>query len=681
MADCLKCGKQVRPGAKFCGNCGASLEETAWGLEENELARIYEVDDVPGWFTKPLTIKPNQKALIFIKGKFEGVVPGGVVDMGGLKQRILNLGRAKTMQAVVIHDGAVSMPFAVDNVRTADGFAVALECVVRVQVHNEMVFYRAVMGSSKVFTEASLRRSVYEPLQSAVPRSMATVGVDEVRTNVRSLEALEEEVTRRLTDALEPMGLQVADVTVSAVRHEGLDLLDQTREGRKLAELEADEEIDGEETKFGQDRQRVAQEIRREDAEEVEDRRKRLEIREQVRALLLKDRMADVRATQDELDFLAEVDKQGLMRADEVDAVRRALDENNEDHELDRQHALELLAVRQASELLDARSGLTVAEIEAQIRELQVDLERQGVLQSGQQELELRDLNHRLLSAMREAESQVELDRTRYEADLEKRHNVHTQLLDEQLNQAKTDAEVRQIETQQDQAEMGWLMSLKERKDRHKLQIAEAEQAMQEGALDRDVDRTIKLGDAEHTRKMEMIERMADMPIDQLMAVVEDNDRAALLAQVKQMEITAGMSEEQIMAVGAKESPALAEAIKARFVALAEAKSAQDVQAMGERMMAAERAHTDEVKEVYERSAERSSQQADKAIDAMRDVAKSSGGSGTTVVLPSGQVIEPGAAAGPKAPDDRGSAVVICRNCRQEVPAGDKFCPNCGEDM
>ncbi len=353
MAICNGCGQEARPGASFCGNCGSPLDDQvlSWGVSDTELARVYHVDDVPGWLRRPLRISPNQRALLFIKGEFKGVVEGGNVDMGGLLSRITSLGATKTMVAVVIHQGSVLVPFKLGQVRTADAFSVDVECELRVRVQNEMVFYKAAMGAGDSYGVGDLRRLVFGQLRATVAQALAGVTHRQAaqrRQRAGVSGARHGEPARFARRGNWPDG--AASLTLTAVTHEGLDRLDEVRERRRLEEMAADDEIEAEEGSYARYVRSSAQEGRRHDAE-ADALERRIGTRERMRRMVIRDRMGSERAKQDELNFLAEVEKESALRQDEVDAVRRALDEGNEDHGIARQHALQLLSMRQAQEV------------------------------------------------------------------------------------------------------------------------------------------------------------------------------------------------------------------------------------------------------------------------------------------------------------------------------------------
>lgn len=700
MAICNGCGQEARPGASFCGNCGSPLDDQvlSWGVSDTELARVYHVDDVPGWLRRPLRISPNQRALLFIKGEFKGVVEGGNVDMGGLLSRITSLGATKTMVAVVIHQGSVLVPFKLGQVRTADAFSVDVECELRVRVQNEMVFYKAAMGAGDSYGVGDLRRLVFGQLRATVAQALAGVTTEQLRRDASVLASLERDMASRLDLRAAGTGLTVPSLTLTAVTHEGLDQLDEVRERRRLEEMAADDEIEAEEGSYARYVRSSAQEGRRHDAE-ADALERRIGTRERMRRMVIRDRMGSERAKQDELNFLAEVEKEGYLRQDEVDAVRRALDEGNEDHGIARQHALQLLSMRQAQEVALLQSDHNVELIDADVRRLQADLTRLGVVQAGEQELSLRDLNHEILKRETLIEAEMKEDRTRYEEAQRRRREERVEGTEDWEEERRRDRTttvdgredrladhgvsqtIRADEFDQDLKEMEGLTRIQQERARVEQERRQADERHQDELKSKEHERAEQTAARQHQEHLSIIEAMRGMPIEQLIAVMDDGERASLLQQIRHDEIIAGMSEEQLLALNTAGSPEAAAAIRAKYEAMAGTKSAEERANLMERLVESERSHSAELSAAHQDAAERAARQQTEALQAVKEMGIAAAQAGGTVVLPGAGVAQPGAGAAPSGGSSSSRPVLVCPHCRAENDPGNKHCDNCGERL
>lgn len=683
MAICPECEQRNDGEARFCGKCGAGMQEGIWGVGDDRLARLYTVDDLEGWWSKPLTIRPNQKALIFVKGEFKGEVRSGQVDMGGFKSRLLSWGAAKTIQAVVVREGATSLTFGVRDCRTRDAFTVEVECLLRVQIENAMAFHRNLMGDSRAVSVKDLRQDLYPTLRSALQRAVSTTTLEGLRGDPGVLLALEREVLADVDLRIAGYGLTAIGLELVAVRHEGMEQLDQARERTRLAHMGAADEIAAEDAEFGFDVQREAQKTRRGEAH-VSEAAVRIRIRERMRRTLLEDRMGDERTKQDELEFLAQVEKEGMGRQDEVDAVRRALDEGNEDHAIARQHALELLTLRQAQEVGEAESVRDVALTEADVRRIQADLVRLGIVQAGEQQLALQELNHELVVASQRLESALELDRKQYDEGRRRRDEAREDGTKDWEEDHRRDRVVtvdargdRREDFEQDLHELRGLSAVQQERAEAEVELEQQAEHGRQDIADRVHTRTEQTAARLHDERLAFVDRIRDLPVEQLIAVTDDAERAALLTGIRRDEITAGMTEDQLLALRAADSPAVAEAIKARYVAMAETRSHEERTQLLERLVESERGYATQVREILEAQAERSSADQRYALDAIKEmgVAAAKGG-GTVVLTPSGQVVPLGDGAETK--DKKEKAKLVCRECKAEVDASLKYCPDCG---
>ena len=173
---------------------------------------------------------------------------------------------------------------------------------------------------------------------------------------------------------------------------------------------------------------------------------------------------------------------------------------------------------------------------------------------------------------------------------------------------------------------------------------------------------------------------------------VSGSEQAKILADLKRTETLKGMSEEQILAMAAERSPAVAEALKEKFRLIADGKVSKVESEMYERLLGEQketlrqlREESDkraaEVAQAWEKSSGQTQTIAEKALDRMADVAKGQSGQ-IVIVMPSGepQIIntrDPGEGSKPKPP----KGTKICLECGQFSDVAEKFCRHCGHEF
>jgi hypothetical protein len=169
------------------------------------------------------------------------------------------------------------------------------------------------------------------------------------------------------------------------------------------------------------------------------------------------------------------------------------------------------------------------------------------------------------------------------------------------------------------------------------------------------------------------LERLSQLGIEALISA-SGADQARMLKDLKQTEILKGMTEEQILAMGAKDSPELAKAFQEKFKGM----SAAEQEKLYREMMAQKDNQIKVMQEMY-----------NKGLETQRDatVGVAQGGRINAVYPPPGQpgfYTAPGQGGyyPPPGPGGTGGAeVVVCQKCRSKVATGQKFCNNCGSEM
>jgi len=151
------------------------------------------------------------------------------------------------------------------------------------------------------------------------------------------------------------------------------------------------------------------------------------------------------------------------------------------------------------------------------------------------------------------------------------------------------------------------------------------------------------------------------------MEVLNKAEQQHLAADLKKTELMKDMSEEQILAMVAKDSPEAAQAIAERYKAQAQTASSEEVKHIYEKMFdRVERMHKESLEGQAHVAAGRIGaerekagiveQMADKAVDRMADVAAAKAGAG-------------------------GTSRTACPECRSEIEPGAKFCEHCGRQL
>lgn len=651
QAGCPQCDRFRARGDRFCGGCGAPLSSDVilWGASNDQFARRYTVDDVAGFWTKRLTVADNQIALVFAGGKLQSEVRGGSVDMGGLKRRILSLGRAERMTAIVMRDGPMAMEFSLERAATADDMTVRVTSQARIQVRNPLVLYGNVLSGQDELTVGELRRALYPLISSELSRAIRTATLDQLASGVDALRAVESRLPRLLADALEPLGLEAVQVRLLEVYHPRLEELRAGREDRHFDEVAEEDAIGAEDRQFGRDRQTAAQGLRREEAETVDDVRRRNDIRREAERLIIEGKMAHIANEEDLAEFLAQVDKQGVLREQDVFELKRGVAEANEDQHLVRQHLLATLQSQRRHELtmLDARQSGELALFELE----------------GEQRLDTLRTQHGMTTERAMVEHKIALQKMMRAAARE-----------DGVGDAEAEARKREIERREDEEDLAAALAAKERMQELKAKRLQREQDIALGGRRQIMEMDQDAADRAHARELAKLQAMAELSTEALIAI-SGPEQGQILAEISRTEALAGLSQEQILAMAAERSDTVAQAFVERFRAEGAAGGLEMMQRMYERMLAEKDTAAASSREDAQQHAEQMQRLSEEAMRMMRDTATSAGGRGETVIVGAGGAT---AVRGQQQVPSEPERVMVCPDCHVEGEVGLKHCPNCG---
>ncbi len=275
------------------------------------------------------------------------------------------------------------------------------------------------------------------------------------------------------------------------------------------------------------------------------------------------------------------------------------------------------------------------------------------------------------------------------------------------LQQARTQAEIDAIEREQDRLdlELGMqalerMKAIKRKDEEERLLIALRVQREQAEiglmAEQRRLEMQLQAERQRHEQEMaaraqqqkyelDRLERYVQMGSEALIAA-SGPEQGALLVSLARAKALEGKNAEEILAMAAENSPAVAEAFKEKFRAMAEGKMSEGEKALYERLMAEQKEMMGVQRQMAEEQARRQQELATEALRTQAAVAKAFAATqahtpGAQVgVVPAGggpQVIQSGGTGGAQGTGGTGK-VQVCPRCRVESPVGEKYCSNCG---
>jgi hypothetical protein len=621
---CGSCGMQIGANYKFCPKCGATISQfeehgrrvtppaaeevgkiRVWKRNPNDFAHRFEVSDIKGIFSKKITVMSGTKAIFLQGGRFSGVLPPGTYTVGGLIQTITTLNLADKATVILVDDSDVGLDFAIGGLRTKENFDAGVKGKIVVTIEEPILFFTNLMKGSERTATTDIEVMLRNEMRNLVQSKIKQYPFDDLYGNLELKKELEQDFEHLLNLTLSRIGLKLVYMPyfdydesywkdIIEARGESARVLIQSRERIKQdAELQLvnyEERIAAKKRAFTF----AEEEYEIEEKEEgLED--KRLGLTKKMRARLTDDKMDELQNAEQLEQFLYALDKDKVIRANEMIALKHIFEENRDDSAFARRLMLKRVEQR---------------------HELDMDAER---------------AEHERMKEIKEAEARIKIEQMEDEEDA-RAARAGVELLRE--------------------------MKSAKREDAAGYQALEFEKMEKEAWLE---EQRLKARSA---------------ATDEALISMTEGKQAEHLSELARMKLATGLTDEQILALGARDSAAIADAFKERY----KSKSAEEIMKVYEDRLGDKDAFARTIQEMADRGGDRIERMAAKALEQMGATAatRAQGAGGTTVVAGggSGQPVVVGSGAAP--PVQEVKRVVICPECNSELPAGTRFCTNCG---
>lgn len=586
---CSSCGTPVGPNQKFCPNCGARIGEfeeprssatpvveekgkiRVWQRNLNDFAQRLEVSDIKGLFSKKLTVMSGTKAIFLQGGKFFGELPPGTYTVGGLTQTIKNLNLADKATVILVDDSDVSLNFSIGGLRTKENFDAGVKGRIVVNTEQPILFFNNLMkGRERIATtdiEVMFRNEMLNLLQSKIRQ----YPFDELYGNLDLKKELEQDFEHQLNTTLSRVGLKL--VYMPYFDYDESYWKDLIGKGAEMGKGERIEDL--EDTRLG--------------------------LTKRMRARLTDDKINELQNAEDLEKFLHELDKDKVIRENEMIDLKQIFVENREDRTFARK--------------------LMFKRVE-QRHELDMDAER---AEYGREK------------KIKDAEARIRIEETEDEAD-----RIAAEKGIDILNK----------------------MRAGKREDVAGYQTLDLERLQKEAELEE-----------------QRLKARSDASAESLISMTEGK-QAEYLTELARMEKGKALTEEQILALAAGDSAAVADAFKEKYKSL----SADQIMKMYEGQLEDKDKLVQTIQEISNKGDDRLERMAAKALEQMGTTAatraQGAAPGGTTVVTGGGGgqpvVVGGGAPQASAPPVQEVKKVVMCPECNAELPVGTKFCTNCG---
>ena len=503
LRKCPECGALAKADSQFCSGCGkplahraeAVVEEVRWRRNPGEFAHRFDIENIRGVLTAGVTVDHGTRAMLIQDGAFARTLEPGFYNVD-TKLEEVKLDRSVSVLAADTSD--TELDFAAQGVFAKDN--VKLDASVRVVVNlaDPARFLANVMKQDETYSVVGLTEYLAPEVRNAVEEAIRQHDGVTLRSEIATKENVSTFLFNHLRTTLDRVGLHLVQVRT-------LDLVQP--------EVAAHREARGK-TAMMEDLLDLG--------------RKRIDVWDELKKLATSKRMLEVTNEEEWQKFTHEVDKDRLIRKEEMDDLKLAfLEKRGGDFELARKHLLAKIAIQQALEQKRI-SRMGEAEIDQDVLEVELKTERAR--------LEAEMANERLKEL------------TKLELDLKR-----------QSEEAKTDIEIKEAKVK-----LGFIAREK------KIEMDHKEETL---AMQRRLE--------EEQKRAELLSKAST---EALIAMAKDEKTAGILADLRRTEQMKGLSEEQILALAAEKSPKVAEALAEKFKAAADGRMQKELREAYERV-------------------------------------------------------------------------------------------------
>jgi len=714
VIKCGVCGTENSGDAKFCRSCGRDLSKNAtpeiqrhhWARNDQDFAIRLEADDLPGMLRKGITIEPGLNALLIERGVTRGTIPAGTYLLERPEQKLwdwLTTGIPERATLLMVEVTPTELMFNLGGRFTNDPLPIGANIRMQVEVAEPGKFLTNLLKGREKLSKEDLREFLYPEVVQIADQWLREHSLKELAENPATKAQLDIALEENLKKTFQQVGLVFKNIRTVELNLEPYDKIKGTRSQMALLNMSASVELEYQKLQATteEDKHRLEEETRLRRAQEeaelrrrwgdiqklnilenlaeetrkVEEEESKVDLYSRMRQAVMSDKMNEVKSEADFDKFMDDVDYQKLLREKERTDLLQTWKESKEDHDRARLHLIARADVEHEYELIALQTRLKLGqdlqsvENEINIARKQADFEFEKRLKESDLALEMNRRNRQDKREDRELEAE---DRIR-QIDIEEREDKS----DFESLKRLTDLELSKNEETRRIA----------RED--ELARAEAEQKKWREQWDAQQQKEKSIRED----AILLNESLAKLGPDALIAA-SGLEQAKLIKELKETEILKGMSEEQILAMAAKDSPELAKAFEEKFKAASSGQSSQQMAALYERLLHEKDAllhqsieqsdkHIQDMKETLDKAAGLSSETSRHAMDSMADMARSLG-SGSHQQPPI-IINTPSGAVTPAVPSGFGSqapsntpANKMCVQCGQFVPADSKHCEHCG---
>ncbi len=516
------------------------LENHRWKVADAVFATRIMVSDVEGFFKQSLVIEPGTVAYVVDEGIEVGVVPAGEYTLQTFLDR-LQFWKRKQATVILTRSEFLPIEFACQGIPTSEMLAANISVRVAIQIADVGNFLNNLLGPRDEFTVAELRNRLLPLVQQAAWQAIGSRSMVDLRGPQIASE-LSKQIQAAINLSFQRYGVRFVDVETVLVSQEGFEKYQQQKSEdwlELLGEQAKNERMEG----------------------DLSVMTRRIQVRDQLRDAVRSDKMSSVRNREELAKFLLDVDKDRLLRQEEIDKLVEECEARQQDRESAREHLDALLGMNREQEVDELRDRMAHA---VRVRALQSEIELSqtaGQLANTQwrQELELERAKAEQRRQSRKEELAAKWERIREHSRQQRDESWERLAHERRMNELRVEVEVGEAERKsrvalieqdvaarldQQKIEMErrrkeWELDLSNRQNLSQMerlrQVQEMNLQMEERQKRMHVEIDELKQDRSHQREIQRLDAMGKLSTEALIATAGSTN-ASVLADLKKHE-------------------------------------------------------------------------------------------------------------------------------------------------
>lgn len=311
-----------------------------------------EDDDVPrGWINNSIVIEPGTRAFAVVDGRPIGEVTDGEFTFKTFRER-LQFWRRGQATILLTRTDIVRVPIDCNGFVSSDGVPVDIRVEVGVQVADPGLFLTNMLGPRNDYSIEELAKRLAPPVRQEAWVAVSGYAAADIRSPATTVK-ISQQIVTAAESVFKRYGLSIAGVESMAVQPKGME-----KHWERVTENMV--EVAGE--RLGNERMK----------DDVGILSERVGLREQLRDLAVSDTLDKVKSAEELKALVAGVDKQRLLRKEEMDQLIEGYEERKNDRQSLREHLLATLSINREQEVDRLRAAVAHS---LQVQSLRNDLE------------------------------------------------------------------------------------------------------------------------------------------------------------------------------------------------------------------------------------------------------------------------------------------------------------------